>query len=268
MARTARAPRPTSSCEALSVRWSRHGEGYAALEVLEVDEAPSRAWSFVWPARVMVQARSAGVRFRAGRQRGELALGSVLVIDGPSAHVVLHTDRGASFRVVFGRPEGTAPGAALEVRTARVVDLDVDLDPVRIDERARDALRTVGPAPRRLDARLARACQHIAQTLTEELRLEDLAAIAGVHRCHLCRVFAQHLGLSPLRFRAHVRVARARALLAAGADCISVAHEVGYCDQSHFNRSFREITGTTPGAYARVVRIACETGSARWLSAA
>ncbi|AKF04405.1 helix-turn-helix domain-containing protein [Sandaracinus amylolyticus] len=263
MERTARAPRPAPSRAALSVRWSRD----AALEVLEVDEAPSRSWSFVWPARVMVQARSAGVRFRAGRQRGELACGAVLVIDGPGAHVVLHTDRGASFRVVFGRPEGTSPGAALE---ARVVDLDVDVDvaPSTLDERAREALRSAPPAPRRLDARLARACAYIAQTLADELRLEDLAAVAGVHRCHLCRVFAQHLGLSPLRFRAQVRVARARALLAAGADCISVAHEVGYCDQSHFNRSFREITGTTPGAYARAVRIACDDGGARWLSAA
>jgi AraC-like DNA-binding protein len=47
----------------------------------------------------------------------------------------------------------------------------------------------------------------------------------------------------------HVRVAKARDLLAAGGRPVDVAHACGFCDQSHLNRWFRAVVGITPGKY-------------------
>lgn len=48
----------------------------------------------------------------------------------------------------------------------------------------------------------------------------------------------------------HLRVARARVLLAEGGRPIDVAHACGFCDQSHLNRWFRKTVGVTPRSYA------------------
>ncbi|AKU97952.1 Transcriptional regulator, AraC family [Labilithrix luteola] len=84
-----------------------------------------------------------------------------------------------------------------------------------------------------------------------------LSEAAGVERTYLCRLFQRMMGLLPYRFRTHLQVARARKLLPAGADCTEVTYALGFCDQSHLTRCFKELTGTTPGAYASV----CGTSS-------
>jgi AraC-like DNA-binding protein len=236
------------------IRWSCLDAG---LEVLEVNDAPARAWSFVWPARVLVQALSEGVRYCVRREQHVLAIGAVIAIDAPAAHVTVHTDRGASFRVIFEEPPSGPADQRPPVRVKEprlVADLGTSLEPATLHRRVALELPKDLPWVGRIDARIARACTYIDDNLAETSSLETLASRVAIHRCHFCRIFAQQVGLAPLRYRAQMRVARARQLLAAGLDCVAVAFEVGYCDQSHFNRCFQKSTGITPGAYARAVR--------------
>lgn len=252
----AHASHEVSEAELLpTVGWSRYGADLTSLEMLDASDAPARAWSFVWPARVLVQARGYGVRFVSGIVETALSCGDVLVIEGPGTHVTVKTERGASFRAIFEPPaRRPSSGNILRARSARVLPaLELAGNPSELLRRAALALPTELPWGR-IDMRLARACDYIERNLAREMSLDDLAAVAKIHRCHFCRVFGQQVGMSPLRFRAHMRVAKARELLATGLDCVAVAYEVGYCDQSHFNRSFRDITGTTPGAYARALQ--------------
>lgn len=106
------------------------------------------------------------------------------------------------------------------------------------------------------ELREAPACVRRAQDFMREhqhtaLRLQDAADAAGIDQFRLIRAFRQHVGMSPYAWLTHLRVQRAKTLLAAGHTAIDVAQELGYCDQSQLHRHFRRIVGTTPGAYAR-----------------
>lgn len=85
------------------------------------------------------------------------------------------------------------------------------------------------------------------------VRVDELAATAGVSARQLERQFAIHVGLSPKRF---LRVLRFQQVLAALRDPASttagwadVAARHGFYDQAHFINDFKAFTGETPGAW-------------------
>jgi AraC-like DNA-binding protein len=80
--------------------------------------------------------------------------------------------------------------------------------------------------------------------------INSLAGLARLSPYYLIRAFHRHVGISPHKYQAIVRINRARRLLASGAPISDVAYRAGFCDQSHLNRSFRKILGVTPGRYA------------------
>ncbi|MFP2906309.1 helix-turn-helix transcriptional regulator [Pyxidicoccus sp. 3LFB2] len=99
-----------------------------------------------------------------------------------------------------------------------------------------------------------RAREHLRACFTENVGLEALASSVGLNRFHLLRVFRAEFGLPPHEYITHLRVARAKVLLAQGMAAGDVAAEVGLYDQSQLNRHFKRIVGLTPGQYARAVR--------------
>jgi AraC-like DNA-binding protein len=74
--------------------------------------------------------------------------------------------------------------------------------------------------------------------------------VAGLSRFELVRRFGAQIGLTPHAYQTNLRVARARALLAAGIPPAAVAAECGFADQPHLTRTFRRAVGVTPGRYA------------------
>ncbi len=75
--------------------------------------------------------------------------------------------------------------------------------------------------------------------------------MAGVSPTRLLRAFAGAYGLSPHRYQQSRRVAHARKLIVGGWPLAQVASACGYADQSHLNRWFLRIHGTTPGRFRR-----------------
>jgi AraC-like DNA-binding protein len=59
------------------------------------------------------------------------------------------------------------------------------------------------------------------------------------------------VGLPPHAFQLDLRIARARALLAAGDPPAAVAAACGFYDQAHLTRVFKQAVGVPPGRYAR-----------------
>jgi AraC-like DNA-binding protein len=119
-----------------------------------------------------------------------------------------------------------------------------------------DALRphlAPGPPVRRTrseHAAVRRARRHLEERWAEPVRLEELAAVAGLSRFELARTFRAQVGLPPHAFQLDLRVARARELLAAGEPPVAVAAACGFADQSHLHRVFKRAVGVTPGRYA------------------
>jgi AraC family transcriptional regulator len=80
-----------------------------------------------------------------------------------------------------------------------------------------------------------------------ELRIADLASLAGVDPAHLARTFRGHYGMTAGAYLREVRVQRAAdALARSSAPLSQIALDAGFADQSHFTRVFRTAYGVTP----------------------
>ena len=79
--------------------------------------------------------------------------------------------------------------------------------------------------------------------------LAQLAQSAGLSRYQLIRAFRAATGMTPHAYQLNASVNRARSRLQAGMDLARLAHELGFADQSHFQRVFKAHAGITPGRY-------------------
>lgn len=105
---------------------------------------------------------------------------------------------------------------------------------------------------------LATIKRDLDSCLDREVKLVDLARLAGVDECHLVRVFRRTYGMPPHAYHVQRRVNRARELLRGGMAPAEVADAVGFSDQSHLTRHFTKLIGTPPGRY-RVRSRMCKT---------
>ena len=98
---------------------------------------------------------------------------------------------------------------------------------------------------------VARAMAFLQASAGEHISLEDASKAAGVGLFHLIRLFKRHLGLTPHAYLTQVRIARSRQLLRRGEPVAQIALDVGFANQAHFTKRFKQLTGTTPALYAR-----------------
>ena len=138
---------------------------------------------------------------------------------------------------------------ACDALTAPRLTRDAALDAVL--ERLRPHLGRPRRAGRVCDPGVAaRAREAILDQMGANLSADDLARAAGAaDRFQLARAFRDAYGASPHAYAVQRRLARARALLRAGAAPADVAADCGFSDQSHFGRWFRRAYGITPSAY-------------------
>ncbi|HLK93594.1 MAG TPA: AraC family transcriptional regulator [Polyangia bacterium] len=121
----------------------------------------------------------------------------------------------------------------------------------------RQASPTGSPlAPGASEEGLAAARALLADHLTGNVGLAQLAAAAGLSRFHLIRAFQRRYGLTPFAYQRNLRIERARAVLRAGVSLADAAANAGFSDQSHLGRSFRAVMGSTPGEYRASYRAA------------
>jgi len=102
-----------------------------------------------------------------------------------------------------------------------------------------------------LSATHLRAVRDYCQAhLCEKIALDDLARLCGLSRFQFLRRFTHSAGLTPHAWLVRLRLERACAALAAAKGSVAqVAADVGFYDQSHFNRAFRTAYGAPPSAY-------------------
>jgi AraC family transcriptional regulator len=120
---------------------------------------------------------------------------------------------------------------------------------------AADIGARLGRAPRQDDTRDRRADRdrihaalaRIEQGASEELRLEELAGVAGLSPYHFLRVFKRETGLTPHRYLLRTRVRHALALLRDTRRPVTdIAFDVGFGDLSNFINTFRREVGCSP----------------------
>lgn len=94
----------------------------------------------------------------------------------------------------------------------------------------------------------------LEERIGENHSMGDIAGVAHVHPVSLARAFRAHEHQTVGEYVNRARAARAcRELSAANARIADIAAALGYVDQSHFTRVFKNVTGMTPGVFRSVV---------------
>jgi AraC family transcriptional regulator len=94
---------------------------------------------------------------------------------------------------------------------------------------------------------LKRTVEYMQASLLRDVRLKELASVAGLSPSHFGRAFKASTGLTPHRWIVQRRVQLAQRLMRESGKSIVIASQMaGFAHQSHFTKAFRTVTGATP----------------------
>lgn len=115
-----------------------------------------------------------------------------------------------------------------------------------------DAHTRLHPSPKavRDDPRKLRdAADFIREHCRQALSLDEICAAAQLSPSYLTRAFKEHFGLTPHAYLMNLRIQYARERLRQGDRIADIAHDAGFADQAHFQRTFKQLLAATPGHY-------------------
>lgn len=102
---------------------------------------------------------------------------------------------------------------------------------------------------------IEKACAMLARCPTESGGLDELARSLGVSFETFRKTFAQHTGLSPGRYRSARLMDQACELIAhSRLSGKEIAAKLGFFDEYHFSKRFKQVTGFSPTAFRQRVR--------------
>lgn len=97
-----------------------------------------------------------------------------------------------------------------------------------------------------------RVLKFLAGNYMRTISLEDAADVAGLSRFRVAHLVKECTGKTILQHVKLLRIQKARMWLEeTNKDFAEIANDLGFADQSHFIRHFRELTGVTPARYRR-----------------
>jgi AraC family transcriptional regulator len=99
---------------------------------------------------------------------------------------------------------------------------------------------------------LRRVTDYITENCIRNIRIEELAELAGLSQSHFSHAFKASTGLPPHQWQMKARIDRVKILLRnRGLSLTEIAAETGFSDPAHFTRMFRRQTGASPSAWRR-----------------
>jgi AraC family transcriptional regulator len=102
--------------------------------------------------------------------------------------------------------------------------------------------------------RLKRTIDYMQSNFLRDLRLKEIASVAGLSPSQFGRAFRASMGMTPHRWIMQRRIQLAQRLMLDPGKSIAMASDMaGFASQSHFTKAFRALTGVTPGAWLRDV---------------
>lgn len=97
---------------------------------------------------------------------------------------------------------------------------------------------------------LEKPLQRMRHGYAEQLRLPELAQLAGMSVSHFIRSFRQVMGTSPIDWLRHERIAQAKHRLLESNEAVKeIARQCGYRDPYFFSKDFHKIVGMPPSRF-------------------
>lgn len=110
---------------------------------------------------------------------------------------------------------------------------------------------TVNQPPRWLQ----QARELLLARFAENLTLSEVARVVGVHPVHLAQMFHRTYSCTVGEYIRRLRIEYAcRELATSEKPIVDIALAAGFCDQSHFTRTFKRSTGLAPSQYRETIR--------------
>lgn len=147
---------------------------------------------------------------------------------------------------------------ALGIRLHREMRSQDEMSPLVLEGLALELLAFAARETRRAgegtQAWLAGAYEMIRDCFRSRLTVRQLAETLNVDPLHLSRSFRKRFGCSPGDLLRQCRVRHAAELLRSpNARLAEVALDSGFADQAQLTRTFKRITGLTPGQYRKLI---------------
>lgn len=121
-----------------------------------------------------------------------------------------------------------------------------------------DIPRQAGEPPqgRLTQAQMNRLIAAVKASGDRRMTVAEMAAAVGLSESWFATVFKETTGKTPLQWQLGRRIEAAQALLAEGGLSLAeVAAQLGFSDQAHLTKMFRQIVGETPAAWRRSRRL-------------
>jgi len=97
------------------------------------------------------------------------------------------------------------------------------------------------------DYYIQEAIHYMEQNFQNDISIEEIAAVCGINRSYLGKIFRNSIGRSPQEFLMNYRMVKATELLKLTTLSISdIGTAVGYGNPLHFSRAFKNIYGVSP----------------------
>jgi AraC family transcriptional regulator len=107
-----------------------------------------------------------------------------------------------------------------------------------------------GLPPHKLKAAIAYIHDHLDQPIS----LGDMATVVQMSPHYFATLFKQSIGVAPYQYVTQCRIERAKQLLIRPElSIVEICHQVGFQNQSHFTKVFREHVNITPKAYRNLL---------------
>ncbi|WP_342572471.1 AraC family transcriptional regulator [Paenibacillus sp. FSL R5-0749] len=107
-------------------------------------------------------------------------------------------------------------------------------------------------------AGMDRALEYMTHQYMKDIRVDQMARLAGLSVNHFIRTFKRQLNMTPIEYILKQRMAKAKQLLFSSDKIKEIAEQVGYRDEHYFSRVFKKNEGVAPTLYMKnkVSRIA------------
>lgn len=100
---------------------------------------------------------------------------------------------------------------------------------------------------------LKKVAELLNDNWNQNISLSDLGIAAGVHPKTISKYFPRYFGCTLGEYRRRLKIERSLPLIKASHNSLTeIAHQCDFFDQSHFTRTFREVTGFLPKQFQKL----------------
>ncbi len=98
-----------------------------------------------------------------------------------------------------------------------------------------------------------KAKEYIQKNIKNNISLKDISDELNISSFHLIKIFKTQIYITPHMFLLNEKISEAKKLITNKVNISEVAYDLGFSDQSHFNRVFKKIVATTPNQYKKSI---------------